>query len=103
MLDHTYACNSLTNFEYEAVLPSKVRMVVMTEHTTDELHFLEVHVKLNQNCRAVHVLLPARAGGAACSGSGGGGMAQEAVAARTVVPNGKNLPKLSKLEKRCLS
>ena len=63
-------------------------MVVMTEHTTDELHFLEVHVKLNQNCRAVHVL-PARAGGAACSGSGGGGMAQEAVAACTVVPNGK--------------
>ena len=54
-------------FKEAVVLPSKVRMVVMTEHTTDELHFLEVHVKLNQNCRAVHVL-PARAGGAACSG-----------------------------------
>jgi hypothetical protein len=24
-------------------------MVVMTEHTTDELHFLEVHVKLSWN------------------------------------------------------
>ena len=70
-------------------------MVVTTEHTTDELHFLEVHVKLNQNLpcsacaarrracrlrrrrRSVVVLLS--------SGSVGGSMAQEAVAGCTVV------------------
>ena len=60
---------------------------------TDELHFLEVHVKLNQNCRACDAR--------ACSRSCLLWLRRwRAVAARTVVPNGKNLPKLIKLEKK---